>query len=62
LIKNEAPKKSFTMTPSQWCTKVNAKEITFSNGKYSIITFAHPDIRDIVGIEKLDNRLIKNNK
>ena len=24
LIKSEAPKKSFTMTPSQWCTRVNA--------------------------------------
>ena len=23
LIKNEAPKRSFTMTPSQWCTRVN---------------------------------------
>ena len=25
LIKKETPKKSFTMTPSQWCTRVNAK-------------------------------------
>lgn len=25
LIKNEAPKKSFTMSPSQWCMRVNAK-------------------------------------
>ena len=24
LIKDEAPSKSFTMTPSQWCTRVNA--------------------------------------
>ena len=44
LIKNEAPKKSFTMSPSQWCTRVNAKELTFSKGKYSIGTFAHSDI------------------
>lgn len=44
LIKNEAPKKSFTMSPSQWCTRVNAKGITSSKGKYSIGTFAHSDI------------------
>ena len=44
LIKNEAPKKSFTMSPSQWCTRVNAKGITYSKGKYSIGTFAHSDI------------------
>lgn len=44
LIKNEAPKKSFTMSPSQWCTRVNAKGLTFSKGKYSIGTFAHSDI------------------
>ena len=43
-IKIEAPKKSFTMTPSQWCTRVNAKGITYSKGKYSIGTFAHSDI------------------
>ncbi len=44
LIKMDAPKKSFTMTPSQWCQKTNAKGITFSKGKYSIGTFAHSDI------------------
>ena len=44
LIKNEAPKKSFTMSPSQWCTRVNAKGITYSKGKYSTGTFAHSDI------------------
>lgn len=44
LIKNEAPKKSFTMSPSQRCTRVNAKGLTFSKGKYSIGTFAHSDI------------------
>lgn len=44
LIKNEAPKKSFTMSPSQWCMRVNAKGITYSKGKYSVGTFAHSDI------------------
>ena len=43
-IKMEAPKKSFTMSPSQWCTRVNAKGITYSKGKYSVGTFAHSDI------------------
>lgn len=32
------------MTPSQWCTRVNAKGITYSKGKYSVGTFAHSDI------------------
>lgn len=32
------------MSPSQWCTRVNAKGLTFSKGKYSIGTFAHSDI------------------
>ena len=44
LIKNESPKKSFTMTPSQWCTRVNAIGMTYSKGKYSVGTFAHSDI------------------
>ena len=44
LIKIEAPKKSFTMSPSQWCTRVNAKGMTYSKGKYSVGTFAHSDI------------------
>ena len=44
LIKTEAPKKSFTMSPSQWCTRVNAKGLTYSKGKYSAGTFAHSDI------------------
>ena len=43
-IKNESPKKSFTMTPNQWCTRVNAKGLISSKGKYSIGTFAHSDI------------------
>lgn len=44
LIKKEATKKSFTMTPSQWCTRVNAKGLKYSKGKYSTGTFAHADI------------------
>ena len=44
LIKSEAPRRSFTMTPSQWCTRVNAIGMTYSKGKYSVGTFAHSDI------------------
>ena len=44
LIKSESPKRSFTMTPSQWCTRVNAIGMTYSKGKYSVGTFAHADI------------------
>ena len=43
-IKSEAPKRSFTMTPSKWCTEVNAIGITYSKGKYSVGAFAHSDI------------------
>lgn len=43
-IKIEAPRRSFTMTPSQWCTRVNAMGMTYSKGKYSVGTFAHSDI------------------
>ena len=43
-IKSEAPKRSFTMTPSKWCTKLNAVGMTYSKGKYSVGTFAHSDI------------------
>ena len=43
-IKNEAPKKSFTMSPSQWCTRVGAVGLIYSKGKYSSGTFAHSDI------------------
>lgn len=43
-IKSESPKKSFTMTPSQWCKRVNAIGIIYSKGKYSTGTFAHSDI------------------
>lgn len=44
LIKNESPKKSFTMSPSQWCSRVNAKGLIYGKGKYSVGTFAHSDI------------------
>ena len=44
LIKSEAPKRSFTMTPSRWCIRVNAIGMTYSKGKYSVGTFAHSDI------------------
>src|SRR5574344_1778216 len=44
LIKTEAPKKSFIMTPSKWVTTTNAIGMTFSKGKYSVGTFAHSDI------------------
>lgn len=30
LIKNETPKKSLTMSPSQWCTRVNTKGMIYS--------------------------------
>lgn len=32
------------MTPSRWCTEVNAIGMTYSKGKYSAGTFAHSDI------------------
>ena len=41
---NEAYKKSFVMTPNQWKRRTNARGIIPSSGKYSIGTFAHPDI------------------
>lgn len=43
-IKNEAPKKSFIMTPNNWCKSVNAIGIIAGKGKYSLGTFAHSDI------------------
>jgi len=43
-IKDEAPRKSFTMTPTQWCTRLSARGLIFSKGKYSVGTFAHSDI------------------
>ena len=43
-IKNDSPKKSFIITPSQWCSRVNAIGIIPSKGKYSVGVFAHSDI------------------
>ena len=44
LFITEAPKKSFVMSPSQWCSRVNAIGIIPSKGKYSVGVFAHSDI------------------
>ena len=43
-IKINSPKNSFTLSPSQWCSRVNAKGIIPSKGKYSVGVFAHSDI------------------
>ena len=40
----EAPYNRFTMTPKRWKDKFNAIGIVPSAGKYSVGTFAHPDI------------------
>ena len=40
LIKNDSPKNSFTLSPSQWCSRVNATGIISSKGKYSVGVFA----------------------
>ena len=40
----EAPYNRFTMTPRRWKDKFNAIGIVPSAGKYSVGTFAHPDI------------------
>ncbi len=40
----EAPYNRFTMTPTRWKKDFNAIGIIPSSGKYSIGTFAHPDI------------------
>ena len=40
----EAPYNRFTMTPKRWKEKFNAIGIVPSAGKYSVGTFAHPDI------------------
>ena len=44
LIKDEAPKRSFTMTPSQWCMRTNSVGMIYGRGKYSVGTYAHSDI------------------
>ena len=41
---SEANKKSFVMTTTQWKRRTNAIGIVPSSGKYSVGTFAHPDI------------------
>lgn len=40
----EVPYNRFTMIPKRWKDKFNAIGIVFSAGKYSVGTFAHPDI------------------
>ena len=40
----EVPYNRFTMTPKRWKDKFNAIGIVPSAGKYSVGTFAHPDI------------------
>ena len=40
----EVPYNRFTMTPKRWKDKFNAIGIVPSAGKYSLGTFAHPDI------------------
>jgi len=41
---NESGYRAFTMTPSQWIKRTNAIGIISKGGKYSLGTFAHPDI------------------
>ena len=41
---DEVPYNRFTMTPKRWIDRFNAKGFITSSGKYSIGTFAHPDI------------------
>lgn len=41
---NEVGYNAFTMSPTQWKKRTNAIGIIPSSGKYSIGTFAHPDI------------------
>ncbi len=43
-IKTEYGRNSFAMSPSQWIKRTNAIGIISKGGKYSIGTFAHPDI------------------
>ena len=43
-IKTEYGRNSFAMSPSQWIKRTNAIGIVSKGGKYSIGTFAHPDI------------------
>lgn len=41
---DEVPYNRFTMTPNRWIKKFNSIGIVSFSGKYSIGTFAHPDI------------------
>ena len=41
---NELVKSSFTLSPRKWIAKTNAIGMISKGGKYSIGTFAHPDI------------------
>ena len=43
-IKNEYGKNSFAMSPTQWIKRTNSIGIISNSGRYSIGTFAHPDI------------------
>ena len=43
-IKTEYGKNSFAMSPRQWIKRTNAIGIVSKGGKYSVGTFAHPDI------------------
>ncbi len=43
-IKTEYGNNSFAMSPSQWIKRTNAIGIISKGGRYSIGTFAHPDI------------------
>ena len=43
-IKTEYGKNSFSMSPSQWIKRTNAIGFIAKGGKYSIGTYAHPDI------------------
>ena len=43
-IKTEYGKNSFAMSPTQWIKRTNSIGIIAKGGKYSIGTFAHPDI------------------
>lgn len=43
-IKTQYGKNSFAMSPSQWVKRTNSIGIIAQSGRYSIGTFAHPDI------------------
>ncbi len=43
-IKTEYGRNSFSMSPTQWIKRTNALGISSKGGRYSIGTFAHPDI------------------